>query len=480
MKEKLLKVKNIYKNMSPPVKASFWFTICNILQKGIALFSTPILTRILTQEQYGTYSIFQSWYSIVTIFATVNLFQNAYTKGLVQYEDHQKELGSSLLGLTSFITVGVFGVYIVNPSFWSKIFNLSPMLISVMFIEIFFISAFEFWAASQRFEYRYRWLVVISLVMSVGSLLLGIVAILSTKYKVEARIFSDALVKCIIGGALYVNIILRGKSFYNKSYWKYALTFNMPLIPHFLSHFLLNQSDRIMIGKLVGNGEAAIYSVAYSISMMMFLVTNAINNSFTPYTYKKIKNNDSYSIRMHSKLLFLFVCLLCVLTMSFAPEVIRIFAGPEYYDAIWVIPPVATSVYFIFVYSMFSNIEYYYKKTTGISIASVICAVLNLVLNYFFISKYGYYAAGYTTLLSYICLTLMHYLLYRKIIVNETSEKMEIYNIKFIVLCAIIVITMMGIMIIAYNSFMIRFGIIIFITIVIFIKRKEILHIFNF
>ena len=75
-----------YKNLSQPVKASFWFTVCNILNKGIALISTPIFVRILTTDQYGDYSVFQSWYSIIIIFATLNLFSGNYGKGLVEIE----------------------------------------------------------------------------------------------------------------------------------------------------------------------------------------------------------------------------------------------------------------------------------------------------------------------------------------------------------------------------------------------------------
>ena len=86
------------------------------------------------------------------------------------------------------------------------------------------------------------------------------------------------------------------------------------------------------------------------------------------------------------------------MTMAFAPEVILIFAGKKYMDAIYVIPPIACSVYFIFVYSLYSTIEYYYQKTKSIALATTISAILNLLLNTVCIEKFGYYAAGYTTL----------------------------------------------------------------------------------
>ncbi len=94
-----------YKKIPAPVKASLWFTVCNVINKGIALLSTPILTRILSQEEYGNFSVYQSWVSIITIFASLNLYQNAYTKGLVKYGNNRNSLTSSLLSLSSFITI---------------------------------------------------------------------------------------------------------------------------------------------------------------------------------------------------------------------------------------------------------------------------------------------------------------------------------------------------------------------------------------
>ena len=60
-----------YKNLPEAVKASLWFTICSILQKGISFITVPIFTRLLTTEQYGVVSIFYSWESIFIIFCTL-------------------------------------------------------------------------------------------------------------------------------------------------------------------------------------------------------------------------------------------------------------------------------------------------------------------------------------------------------------------------------------------------------------------------
>ena len=60
------------------MKASLWYTVCSIVNKGMALLSTPIFTRVMSEEQYGQFSIFQSWVSILIIFTSLNIFMSGY------------------------------------------------------------------------------------------------------------------------------------------------------------------------------------------------------------------------------------------------------------------------------------------------------------------------------------------------------------------------------------------------------------------
>ena len=45
---------------------------------------------------------------------------------------------------------------------------------------------------------------------------------------------------------------------------------------------------------------------------------------------------------------------------------------------------------------------------------SIICSALNIVLNMIFIPMFGYFAAGWTTLVSYMVLTLLHFVLMKR------------------------------------------------------------------
>lgn len=475
MNLRVSKLKAKYDSMSAPVKASIWFTVCNIVQKGISLITTPIFTRILTTEQYGVYSVYQSWYSIVIILATLNLYAGVCNNGLTKYPEDRNSFISSLQGLSWLFTVGLFAIYLCGIDFWNGIFKLSTIFVVAMFVQAFFEPGYLFWTISQRYDYKYRGLLITTLLMAVGSPLLGIISVLLTTYKAEARVLSYVFVQVAMGLIFCILNLKRGGTLYRKDYWKFALTFNIPLIPHYLSMTILNQSDRIMISSMVGKSYAAIYSIAYTLAMMMTVITGAINNSFIPYTYKGLKEKEYGAIRKNANLLLILVGTGCVIAMALGPELIQIFATDEYYEAIWVMPPVAASVFFMFLYPLFANVEFYYEKTKFVMVASCIGAASNIILNYVFIRLYGYVAAGYTTLACYILFAFAHYWFHKRIL-NEHSIN-RLYDMRFIIAISLtVIITMVG-MTLTYNYPIIRYTVLGIMLAIMIIKRNTVMNI---
>lgn len=205
---------NKYENLSAPVKASIWFTICNVVQKGIALISTPIFTRIMTTQQYGVYTIYQSWYQVLTIFATLNLSAGVFNNGLTKYPDKKNRLVSSLQGLSTTVTFLLFLIYIAYPKFWNDIFGMSTLFVVAMFAQLLLEPAYLFWSAEQRYRYSYKNLIFTTMIIAIGSPLIGIISVMSTTYKAEARVLSFVLVQVVLGLYFYVRAFIRGKCFF--------------------------------------------------------------------------------------------------------------------------------------------------------------------------------------------------------------------------------------------------------------------------
>lgn len=466
---------NKYKSIPVAAKASLWFAVCSIVQKGISLITIPLFTRLLTTEQYGEFSVYQSWYQIINVFATLNLSLGVFNNGMTKYPAERSKYMSAMQGLSTVVTTLLFCVYLPFKDFINEFTGLSTLLMITIFAECLMIPALSFWTARQRYDFKYIALVVVTVGVAVLSPVLGLIAVNLTEEKGVARILSAALVNVCVGLFFYVLNISRGKKIFVKEYWAFALKFNIPLVPHYLSQIVLSHSNRIMIERMFGETEVAIYSVAYSLSIIMNIVTNSINSSYIPWTYHKMKENNIAPLKKNTSLLLLGVAALSLLPVFLAPELMRIVAPPEYAQGVWIIPPVSTSVYFMFLYSLFGNIEFYYEKTKFVMIASTISAVANIGLNLIFMPKFGYLTAGYVTLVCYIIYTLAHYTFMRKVCKEKLNIK-SVYNDKLIVLITVVYLSCTALAMSLYNLVVVRYVVLLIAFIIIAIKRKKLIE----
>ena len=90
---------------------------------------------------------------------------------------------------------------------------------------------------------------------------------------------------------LYV-FLIKEEFFFRRDIWKYALQYNIPLLPYFFSTVVLDKMDRVMITDICGKSDVALYSVSYSLANLMILFTSAIGGTFTPWIYNKLSTKD--------------------------------------------------------------------------------------------------------------------------------------------------------------------------------------------
>lgn len=112
--------------------------------------------------------------------------------------------------------------------------------------------------------------------------------------------------------------------------------------------------------------------------------------------------------------------------LTISPELIRIFLTDAYLPCIYIVPPLVVGMFFQFLYLFFYDLEYYYKKPQWIACASIVAAVLNLILNFIFIPRFGYIAACYTTVASYFVLLLMNYVFAGRLGANKVYDIRQI------------------------------------------------------
>ena len=212
-----------YRSLPAQVQASLWFVICSFLQRGISVITTPIFTRLLSTGDYGQYGVFNSWLDIVSIFVTLRLYYGVFVQGLVKYGDDKDRYASSLQGLGLVLSLGWTAIYLCFREFWNSLLGLTTTQMLAMLTMIWATGAFRFWAAEQRNEYKYRALVVITIIVSLLKPVLGVFLVIHSEDKVTARILGLAIAELAGYSGLFFVHMYRGKQFYSAKYWKHVL-----------------------------------------------------------------------------------------------------------------------------------------------------------------------------------------------------------------------------------------------------------------
>lgn len=460
-----------YQHLPVTVKVTMWFMVCSILQKAISLITVPVFTRLLSTEQYGQYSIYNSWLQIFMIVCTFRLDYAVFNKGMSKYPRHKNEYTSSMQGLTALLTMIMLCIYLLFQKPINTFTELSTFITLAIFLELFFSPAVSFWSLRERYDFRYKSVVGITLLMAILNPVLGLIAIHFSEDKGTARILSCIIVQTVFGIIFFAYNLKRGKHLINKHFWKFALIFNLPLIPHYFSSYILEQSDRIIIQKLCGIEAVALYSVAYNAGAIIKIVTNSLNNAIIPWQYRKLEQRKLKDLKKTTFQIMLLVAACIMLFILFAPEFMYILASVRYQEAVYVIPPIASSIFFIFMYSIYANIEFYFDANKFTAVISLAGAFLNLILNFICVPLFGYIAASYTSLLCYIVYAILH-CLYVKIVVRRKTGQ-ELFDKNMIVL-SIGVIILTIIFSLSYLNTVVRYCIIVGLIIILWHERNQI------
>lgn len=388
-------------------KASTFYLFGSLFNKGIAFFTVPIFTRLLSTSDYGILTTYNSWISILAMLVGFAL----HTGIRIAFVDYKEEMKDFMATTTTFTLMsgGLLSVAII---FVSRLisFELNTTLIILCLLQSIATALVEDYSMYLMMQYRYKFRTVLMILPNLISVILSVIAIkyLLTKDLYIGRIVPTALTVIIFGILVCVLVYSKSRCFLNRDYLKYALSFSLPLILHGIALNILSQSDRTMITWLADSSQTGIYSLIYNFSMIATVITTSLEGIWVPWFYNKLQKKiyDEINVVAKDYINLMTYCMIGVIMVG--PEVVKLLASSNYWDGIKIIPPVVLSNFIIFAYTLYVNIEHYHKKTKGITFNTVIAAITNIILNLLLIPRYGYVAAAFTTLVSYLVSFVLH------------------------------------------------------------------------
>ena len=115
-----------------------------------------------------------------------------------------------------------------------------------MFLYFLVVPAYWYWSGRQRYEYKYKALSAITIGSAIASLIIGVIAVLAAPTEKDAivRVFALEGVSAFIGLFFYFYTWVKARFKVNFKYCLYALKFNIPLLPHYMSMYCLLYTSR--------------------------------------------------------------------------------------------------------------------------------------------------------------------------------------------------------------------------------------------
>lgn len=444
-------------------KASTSYLFGTLFNKGIAFFTVPIFTRLLSTSDYGVVTTYNSWIAILAMVVGIAL-HSGIRIAFVDFKDEMKDFIATTTTFT-LLSGGLLSTVILLVSHFITL-NINFTLIILCLLQSIAAALIEDYSMYLMMQYKYKFRTAIMILPNFIAVIISVITIkyFLTDHLYLGRIIPTSLTIIMFGMMVCILVYRKSNCLFNKDYLKYALAFSLPLIFHGVALNILSQSDRTMITWLADSSQTGIYSLIYNFSMIATVITTSLEGIWVPWFYKRLQGNKRNEINTIAKdyIHLMTYCLIGVIMVG--PEVVKLLASHSYWDGIRIIPPVVISNFVIFAYTLYVNIEHYHKKTKGITVNTVIAAITNIALNYLLIPKFGYVAAAFTTLASYLVSFVLH-------AVKSKKLENDLYPISYFAIPLIELGAFTLLFYIFMDSMLIRWGIVFAFEIVMLFKE---------
>lgn len=452
-------------------EASIYYIFGNLFNKGIAFLTVPIFSRILSTSDYGIVNTYNSWISIFSMVMGFAIHMGVRA-AFIDYIEHIDDFLSVcttftlLSGSVIFLLVGG-GVELLK-------LDVQFSLIYMCLLQGLSTALIQNYSMYLMMRYKYKFRTALMILPNLISVIISVVAILfivrTDLYL--GKIVPTALVNIGFGVLIVVLIYKKSRMLFNSEYLKYALAISAPLVIHGIALNVLSQSDRMMITWLADVSQTGIYSLIYNFSMIATVITTSLEGIWIPWFMKKLKERKIIEINELVKDYINLMTYGMISVILVGPEIVKLLAPEKYWEGIIIIPPIVLANYLIFAYTLYVNVEHFYKKTKYITGNTIIAACCNIILNYLFIPRYGYVAAAYTTFVSYFISFVLHARYAKKL-------EAELYPIRLFIRPIIHIFVTVAIFYLFINKWTIRYGVvIIYVSFMIYREWKRIVEFF--
>lgn len=402
------------------IKGTFITFLGFVFLKGMRFILVPLYTRYLSPADYGILGIFLPLVEILSMLATLGL-NSSIIFFMFEYrekeEEYKKFISTILISNIVFALIISVLFFAISPAFLKiflkeNIHSYKSYIILIIGIILFVIPQQIMLSILQAREKRLE----IAILNIAGFLLLFIFLIYQLVVK-KSGAYGQILASFYQSIVLFVPYFTYlfytiGRNFrYSLHYLTEAIKYSLPLLPHSISLWILNLSDRLILSKYAGLEETGYYTFAYTCGLAMYAFVTGMQAVWSPVFFDVKKNQKDANLILGAQASHwtLFLGIIAGTGILFTPEIVKIIASQKYWIATPYIIPVILGYFFNGIYTFPGLILQQMKRTGLVSILTIIAASSNIFFNLIFVPRYGAIAASWSTAGCFFLLSFLYY-----------------------------------------------------------------------
>ena len=404
------------------LKGTMVYSLMNLVTKMGSFVFLPIITRLLTQEEFGIVGTLAPITSLFTVILGLGLY-NAQMKKYVDLKESEDEFGSYMFSSTLIIVVFNILTYIflftpMAQKLFSYIVDLSKVsYYPLIIVSILIATANAFNNLSTTLFRMKRMYMKGSVISLFTTYILAIYFIKYLKWGVFGNQFANLVALLVVFLFYFKDYFGKFRFKLNFDYVKYSLRNGLPLIFIELTDQVVNLSDRLVLAKFVSLAVVGGYTLAFTGGRVLSVVTGSFVNSWTPEFYEAMKEDKTNPTITRSVENFIaIISFACVIAQLFAPEGIKLIFPKSYYQAINYMPLILAGIVIQALFCL-DYFFHFHEDSIYIFYFTMFAMIFNLAGNIIFIPKFpeiGPIIAAWTTLLAFLFRAIMEMMIIRK------------------------------------------------------------------
>lgn len=230
-------------------------------------------------------------------------------------------------------------------------------------------------------------------------------------------VFLSNFISSLLIAIIIVPRIFFAKAKYDWAVIKLVLRYSYPIMIVGLFGMLIQNIDKILMPHLISENAMdalAIYGANYKIGILMAIFIQSYRLAFEPFFFKEGKQNatkDLYARVLKYFVIFGMIIFVGVLVFI---DVVNYLLLPEYFEGNVIIPFILLGQLFFGIYY---SLSLWYKLTDRTNYGALISgigAMLAIIGNIILVPLMGYLGAAITSLICFVIMTIISYLLGQK------------------------------------------------------------------